>query len=172
MVEIRFRPGAHVGKIDPEQAAEELQRIYREGGDKLDAVDVVEAARDDASPLHDAFEWSDTEAAEQFRLQQARRLIRAVVIVENKVEPARPVWVHVEPHNYQPIETLVNDVQAFELALKATIRQLDAARRSFDDMRHAAVKSGNADLLDEVLDLYQQIGAVSDRLAVLRRGVA
>jgi hypothetical protein len=39
---------------------------------------VVEAARDPNSPLHSAFTWDDAEAAEQYRLAQARVLLRRV----------------------------------------------------------------------------------------------
>ena len=37
---------------------------------------VLDEARDEASPLHTHFEWDDSEAAEQYRLVQARGLIR------------------------------------------------------------------------------------------------
>ena len=41
--------------------------------------DVVDYARDEASPLHKYFIWDDTEAAERFRIAQASILIRASV---------------------------------------------------------------------------------------------
>lgn len=41
--------------------------------------DLVADARNHNSPLHQLFEWDDTAAAEAFRLQQARGLIRCVV---------------------------------------------------------------------------------------------
>jgi len=43
---------------------------------------------------------------------------------------------------------------------------------TFSDLRNAADKSGNADLLAEVLGLYDEIRAIGDRLTRLRRGVA
>lgn len=57
----------------------ELKRIAAESGGELRAVDVVEAARLDTSVLHSHFEWDDSEAAEKWRLHQARNLIRVVV---------------------------------------------------------------------------------------------
>ncbi len=41
--------------------------------------DVVAAARSTRSPLHSHFEWDDTVAAQQYRLEQARYLLRVVV---------------------------------------------------------------------------------------------
>ncbi len=40
---------------------------------------VVEAARNEDSPLHNRFEWDDGEAAERYRLWQARLLINVSV---------------------------------------------------------------------------------------------
>lgn len=39
---------------------------------------VVRDAEDARSPLHSQFEWDDSKAAEQYRLEQARDLIRSV----------------------------------------------------------------------------------------------
>jgi hypothetical protein len=62
-----------------EQVVVELQRVAAEHGGELKAADVVDAARPETSPLHDSFEWDDSEAAEQYRLWQARQLIRVTV---------------------------------------------------------------------------------------------
>ena len=48
---------------------------------KLTASQVLEVARSPDSPLHPCFEWDDSIAAEQWRLEQARELIRRVKIV-------------------------------------------------------------------------------------------
>ncbi len=65
------------------QQHEELKRLAAEApGGLLTAESVVEAAKDEASPLHALFEWDDTEAARLFRVQQARQTIRAFVRYE------------------------------------------------------------------------------------------
>lgn len=58
----------------------ELMAIYMRDG-ALNPEMVVIEARDAKSALHDHFTWEDSEAAHQFRLQQARRLIRVAVTV-------------------------------------------------------------------------------------------
>lgn len=52
-----------------------LERSHR-----LTPSAVVEAARDAASPLHPLFEWDDDLAAEAYRLDQARAVIRTVLV--------------------------------------------------------------------------------------------
>lgn len=48
--------------------------VERDGS--ITPASVLDEARDEASPLHTHFEWDDSEAAEQYRLVQARGLIR------------------------------------------------------------------------------------------------
>jgi hypothetical protein len=63
-------------------------------GDPFDAEDVVKAARAKTSPLHPYFDWSDMEAAKEWRLQQARWLVAAityeVITVGDDDEEAKP----------------------------------------------------------------------------------
>ena len=56
-----------------------LKSIADANGGILRAVDVVEAARPDTSPLHQQFDWEDSEAAHKWRMHQARNLIRVTV---------------------------------------------------------------------------------------------
>ena len=58
----------------------ELERIRnRDGGIRPAAV--VEESRPEDAPLHHEFEWDDSAAAEQYRIAQARQIIRAIVLV-------------------------------------------------------------------------------------------
>jgi hypothetical protein len=61
------------------EVTRELLRIQALNGGLLRAVDVVEEARHPASPLHEYFQWDDSLAAHQWRLQQARQMIRVTV---------------------------------------------------------------------------------------------
>lgn len=76
-------------KRDHDAIRAELERL--KSGGVIRPVDVVEAARDEESPLHDWFQWDDDEAAHQFRLLQARNLLRVYVNVEpsKDSEPVR-----------------------------------------------------------------------------------
>lgn len=58
-----------------QDSIEELKRIAESQGGVIRAQDVLAEARKKDSPLHHRFEWDDTEAAEKYRMIQARALI-------------------------------------------------------------------------------------------------
>lgn len=69
---------------------EELERIARKHNGILRPADVVGEARDPRNILHDVFEWDDTVAAEAYRIEQAKQLIRVqVIVIEKHAEPVR-----------------------------------------------------------------------------------
>lgn len=57
----------------------ELEEIQQLGDGLIRPSAVVEYARDPNTLLHSRFTWDDTEAAEQWRLEQARKIIRVHV---------------------------------------------------------------------------------------------
>lgn len=69
-----------------EEIKNELQRLADENDGLLKPETVVEVARSKNSPLHGCFCWDDTEAAREYRLWQARKLIVSVTIETNTPE--------------------------------------------------------------------------------------
>lgn len=67
-------------KRDHDAIRSELDRL--KAGGVIRPADVVEAARDESSPLHDLFQWDDSEAAHQYRLLQARKVLQVYVVVD------------------------------------------------------------------------------------------
>ncbi len=68
-----------------------LMGIYKNRGE-LTAELVLEEAKKKKSPLHICFEWNDSKAAVKYRLEQARGIIKAVVItkeIHGKPTPVR-----------------------------------------------------------------------------------
>lgn len=76
--EITAADGAHLSDKDAVVVTRELRRLAAAHEGRIEPAAVVEAARSPRSPLHRHFEWDDTEAATQYRLEQARCLIRSV----------------------------------------------------------------------------------------------
>ena len=119
--------------------------------------EVVEEARPKESPLHCEFEWKDHVAAEQYRLNQARQLIRATLIpVQNTPETIVPVrFVHVPPTEterkkaetgegvYRPVIEVIKSPDLFARALSALVSKVNAAQAAAEELRAAA--EGNGD---------------------------
>lgn len=81
---------------DPQAIGEALEAIADMRGGELTPSDVVDAARDKAHVLHPNFEWDDRMAAEKFRLDQARGIIRSIVVEDNSLaEGVAPAYISV-----------------------------------------------------------------------------
>ena len=72
---------------------QELELIRKQAGGVLRPSDVVAYAQDPETALHGKFTWDDDEAAHQYRLWQARELIRVVVTVLSDGAPAVRAYV-------------------------------------------------------------------------------
>lgn len=82
--------GARISQKEAQRVGPELFRLARQG--VLTAEAVVEAARNRRSVLHRYIEWDDEAAAYEFRLVQARTLIRSIAIeVKNERGQTVPV---------------------------------------------------------------------------------
>ena len=80
VIAYRARKGAPFGDKKAEVYGRELQSVRERRGELTPAI-VVEEAKSDDSPLHDRFEWDDTEAARKHREHQARYLMNRIEVV-------------------------------------------------------------------------------------------
>lgn len=136
--------------ITPEIAGTELDRIYEKNG-ALRPADVVDEARPNDAPLHPAFEWNNKVAGEKWRQEQARNMIRTVVVVtpdEDGEEVEEKVYVNVRMDNessYAPTRVVVRDDELFESAWSQTVAQLHGAQKSLDQLMRIAKEERRPD---------------------------
>ena len=118
--------------VDAQTAGEELERIYQERGG-IEPSTVVEESRDISSPLHPCFEWDDAVAAEKYREDQARLVIRSIVTVsEDSAEKQQPVRAFVRvQEDYKPITVVLNDEEQMEELLRSALLELSAFRKKY-----------------------------------------
>lgn len=132
-----YRDGARY-RVNATVVALELKRIGTAGAVAPKAI--LDAARPTDAPLHPIFEWSDDKAAEQYRLIQARRLIRAVV--ETRDGTPRRLYVHVEhPSNegeYVALDMVVHHPDAYTIAFSEAMRRLASAQEAVAELQLAA----------------------------------
>lgn len=127
--------------------------------------DVIEAARHPASPLHGSFEWNDSEAADKYRLVQARSLIARYTIThevapDEYVTVRRYVALREDRGGYRTIEDIAEspslregllDQLAQDLALLRArysayekVLQLPALFREIDDAISKSKRRGKS----------------------------
>lgn len=133
---IGFRAGFRT-KVDPAAAALRIEEIRRRLVAELKAFTphhVLDDARDPDSPLHNHFEWDDTTAAEQHRLQQARTLINGlrIIRIEEKGRTFVPIYTSVQPtataeRQFVLVEEAVENPQTRKQLLRDAIERLYTA---------------------------------------------
>ncbi|MBR2550744.1 MAG: hypothetical protein IKE92_12155 [Clostridiales bacterium] len=108
-------------KADPVKVYEEINSI----GEEYTPADIVELAEDPGSELHKCFEWDDSIAADKYRLIQAQKVCRNL-IVRTETKKGEEIQVRVicnsgESDNiYRPtVLTLRNNDQYAKLLLQA-----------------------------------------------------
>lgn len=75
---------------------EELESIARQHDGVLLAGDVVDFAKDERTELHNQFEWDDSKAGHNYRLWQARQIIRLHVTVLEHARTETRLFVSVK----------------------------------------------------------------------------
>ena len=117
--------------VDAQTAGEALEAIYSKYG-AITPENVLNDSREEGTPLHKCFEWDDKIASEKYRLSQAGKIIRAVVIVHKTPhEDREPVryYVHCRAaHEYHPMNIVLEnkDMRA---------EMLENAKRDFENFR-------------------------------------
>jgi hypothetical protein len=83
-------PGSHLTDDDATRIGRFLDKRF--GDSKRTPEDVVAAARPKRSPIHRDFEWDDAAAATEYRLAQARYLLRSIQVTfrNERDEPQEP----------------------------------------------------------------------------------
>lgn len=127
-------------KCDAQVAGEFLEKIEREKG--LTATNLLDASRDENSPLHDEFEWDDSIAAEEYRKTQAAYIIRHIEVVirkeENQEETTRAFFVIKQDENaqsYKPITVIMQNKDDAEQLYQQALRELQAFRRKYSTIQ-------------------------------------
>jgi Holliday junction resolvase-like predicted endonuclease len=151
----RFQKGA---SAIPHAAGERLEALRQQAEGELTSSAVVNDARSQGSPLHSFFEWDDTEAAEQYRLHQARNLIRSVVVTygNDLVASARSVVAFVniktaDTQFYTSTAAAMSDREQRAIVLRQAWQDLQAFRRRYGELTEFAALFMTMDEMAAVL---------------------
>lgn len=156
-VSFSWKPNSRI-PVKPEDAYTELRQIHaRDHAVKPEAV--VAAASDPDSPLHPAFEWDDTEAAKSYREEQARHLMRSLVVTYRKQdgELTPPIRAFVklvssaddpaldmetedatQPRVYLPVRQVMGEDDHRRRYVRQALQELSTWRRRYRDISEFA----------------------------------
>lgn len=150
----RFQAGQHP---DADVVGAHIEMLREKFKGEITPEDILEDAKHDNSPLHSFFEWNDSAAAHQHRLQQARGLIRSVVAIYTREEaPAvrARAYVHIpqgETSHYREASHAMSRKDTRDAVLKRALEELIGWQKRYHD-------------LHEFAELFEDIGQLKMKL--------
>lgn len=124
---------------------EELKRIAAENGGVLQPIAVVESAKPITSPLHSRFEWDNDKASHEYRLFQARQLIRVSVhIIVGASENPERIWISLKSDREEPsggyrfLTEVLNDNQMRAKLLAEALEELQYFQSKYSHLKELA----------------------------------
>jgi hypothetical protein len=121
-----------------EQELRKLQRDSEDGVLRPKAV-VAFAKKNKESALHTQFTWDVGKAAEQYWLEQARRVIRVHVMVEPSIEEEIQVFVALEDDRagdggYRLTQNVMSEPQRRAQLLRQALKELKRIREKYKSL--------------------------------------
>jgi len=165
-----YREGSRVaGDVPAATVVAAIERIRARGPVTAEAY--VEEAAPAASPIHRTLTWENRDAAHQFRLIQARGIMRSIVIIPPDPTQRRvSVYVHVpEGRNgrYEPLAVVVTVPADYERALRELTTKLAGAQAAVDELREAAGQTGDETKVAASIIASNGFAAVREALRIL-----
>lgn len=139
--------------VDAQAVGERLKKIEARAGELTPDL-VVKDARKPASPLHGAFEWDDSEAAKQYRLQQAGQILRSIVVsipgADGEPKVVRAFVNITDGAGYEDVNVVLRTADKRALLLARAKKELEEWRRRYEDF-------------EELVEVVRAIDAVQQR---------
>lgn len=119
-------------KGDAEKCYQELKQL-----DEITPENVLEFARDEKTELHKCIEWDIEKAAHAYQLDQARKIIRFIVVSDDEeedTEPVRVFQISSETNKYQPLEFFIQHDDEYQSLLKRAKAELRAIKNRYKSL--------------------------------------
>ena len=135
---------------DPQAVGARIAVLMARHGGQVEAEDILKDAQKKNSPLHSFFEWDDKTAAHEYRLTQAREIIRSIKIehVDNETERVITVRAFQVPEEqnrsadrvmgYRPIQDILSDPNLREMKVHEAWQQLEAWKNRYEALTEFA----------------------------------
>lgn len=138
-----WRSGSRVN-LDAQAVGAAIERLTKRHNGVLEPGHIVDAARDEASPMHPHFQWDDAAAAELYREDQARELVRSLTVdISRSNLESRPIraFVNVETggeRGYVSTATAMSSEDLRRQVLQRAFAELEAWRARHAELSELA----------------------------------
>lgn len=142
-----------------EQIVNELEALRRNGLILPEVV--VEWAREHPfSALHDQFEWDDAEAAHEYRMWQARKVIAINIVSEDGER--RVVSLSIDRKvagGYRDVETVLKDDELRKVLVRDALSEFKRVKAKYEHIK-------------ELSDVYAEIEKADQKYSEKRQSIA
>ncbi|MCC8014662.1 MAG: hypothetical protein LIO87_05655 [Eubacterium sp.] len=123
-------------KVPAQIAGEMCEKIAKTG--ELTPKRLLDANREEGTPLHNEFEWDDSIAAEAYREDQAAHIIRCIIIKpeKNEATPTRAfVRVTESTGNYTHINVVLSDEELMERLITSAWKEMECFTKKYSGIK-------------------------------------
>lgn len=145
---IKWRSG-YPSQVDASKAYVEIERIRQKNNGQITPEDVIAVAVKPRNVLHKAFQWDEETAASEYRLEQARGMLRSFVVIRSEApkEPSRVYEIEriaaendSEPRTvYRTTEDILKDPVTRACLLQRALGELTSCQRKYRQLSELAV---------------------------------
>ena len=134
-----WKPGSRHG-VGANTAGAVCEQLEAAGG--LTAKSLLDASRPEDAPLHSEFEWNDSVAAERYREDQARSIIRhlTVRLDEKPGEPVRGFFCIERSggRSYTSVNVILKQSDLRSNLLRKALDEMDVFQRKYSTLTELA----------------------------------
>jgi hypothetical protein len=144
--------------MDRNKITKELKRISHDNGGILHPELVVRLAKNKNSILHDCFEWNDAKAGREYRLWQARQLIRVSVEYSDITKQEYDVFVSLSTDRakgdgYREVENVLGDEALRKILLADALREMELFVEKYKHLKELSAVFKSMKLIKSKYDL-------------------
>jgi len=148
-----------------DEIKKELEIIKERNDGIIRAQDIVDYARNPNTALHTQFEWDDSIAAEKFRIQQARQVLRVFVSVVKNDQPPIRTFVSLDSDRlnrgggYRDVGDVLKTTNGRTQLIQQALREFTMWKNKFE-------------LLQELIPIFEEAEKLTARYTVEEKEAA
>lgn len=121
-------------KADADKCSNEIMSL----GEDVSPAQIVEYAKNQDTELNKCFTWNDTEAANKYRIFEARQVVCNLIIRKENGEKQKPTPIRlfhkIENGHYKPLTLIVQNEDEYESLLRQCKEALESLKRKYSSL--------------------------------------